>query len=61
MARLIDPPVTPYSPIEDLRAWVVQLEEMLRDADDDDRRHIELSLEDARRWVQLSEETTGGS
>jgi len=57
MARsvLIDPPVGPYSPPEEIRAWIEELEERLEDVEEkEDRQAHREAIERAQRWMRES-------
>lgn len=48
-ASLIDPPVTPYSPAKEIRAWLKELEAMERD------EAVEHELAEAEQWLLEAE------
>lgn len=53
MYTLVDPPVTPYSSLGELRAWVAECEAQARANPDDDG--WAQALEQARTWLALAE------
>lgn len=48
---IIDPPVSWYSPLADLRAWEADLERQLALASAENRPAIERALRDVRKWI----------
>lgn len=55
---LVDPPVTPYSSIEELRAWVAECERRVRD-DPPDAGWV-AALDQARAWLDAAQTERGG-
>lgn len=54
MPIIIDPPVTPYSPLDDIRAWIEQLAEMRATAEDDDTRAaVDRATREAEDWLRM--------
>lgn len=53
MPTLVDPPVTPLSSIEELRAWLEECERQVRLAPDDEGWRV--ALENARQMLELAE------
>lgn len=59
---MLDPPVTRYSPTDQIQAWVEELERRLREPkyDEDDRRVMRHSLERAKSWLPVAVESSRG-
>ena len=47
---LIDPPVGPYHPVGEIRAWIKQLQGMERN------EQVSDALEEARHWLKRARE-----
>lgn len=52
---IVDPPVTPFSFIEELRAWLAELETMPQDAPE-----VADAQEQARAWLAAAEASQPG-
>lgn len=50
-AFLIDPPVDPFSPVEDLRAWISELGTLTPRLPE-----VDAAMAEARRWLALAEQ-----
>ena len=57
-ALLIDPPVGPYDPPDEVQGWIDRLEEMRTKYEGEPvaLRAVERSLNYARRWLELAQE-----
>lgn len=62
MHLLIDPPVTAFSPPDQIIAWVAELEQLAQRPEYGDRanrKRIESALRQARRWLHNSGQLRG--
>jgi hypothetical protein len=57
MYLLIDPPVNPFSPSDEIVAWIAELEELAQRPEYQEkapREQIRSSMSQARRWLRTS-------
>ena len=57
MYMLIDPPVNPFSPSDQISAWIAELEQLARRpeyAENGPRKQIRSALAQARGWLRTS-------
>lgn len=52
--HIIDPPVGPYSPTNEIRAWILELEQMT------ETENVRLSLLEAKEWLRRSQGQRNG-
>lgn len=58
MYLLIDPPVDPFSPSDDIVAWIAELEALVQRpeyGEKEPRKQIAAALADARRYLRFSQ------